>query len=490
MRPVARILFLSFLSILVIYLLVFQIQAIWRFTIDDMYITLRYAKHWGSNGALLWNVGEMPVEGYSNFSFLLIARFFELLQMDPVFGLKMVGVASLLGLSVGVFVLTKHVAGIKYAVIPVIWLLVYRGQVIWAVSGLETTFYQCTLIFAVYHLLKASEDQTNRDASLAGFLFALLGLTRPEGGLLALCYFLVFGVCAFHQPNFKLRCYYLIGFFAIVYFPYFSWRWFYFGYLFPNSVYCKAVSTEFMGALDARYLKLAWPFLCCALFLLKKSVYRRICLFFILPSLFYLIFCWTADPVVAFDNRLFLPALALLFSLATLGLSRAVQQSFLVYALSIALLCCAIPKISLEGYRHFTTNPTAGERLRREVSHWLSTHAHPKQNIVLADSGLIPYLNPELNFIDSYCLNNLEMGHAPTEQRYTDFCQNLLDEHPSYIILTAWIHDGYTEYTPADVCLKAALSETKQYQLLNVFRSYNPDHTTYQYMLFGLNSLS
>lgn len=299
MQSVARILFLSFLSILVVYLLVFQIQAIWRFTIDDMYITLRYAKYWDSHGVLLWNMGEVPVEGYSNFSFLLIARFLEWLQIDPVFGLKMVGVASLLGLSIGIFLLTKHLAGIRYAVIPVIWLLMYRGQVIWAVSGLETTFYQCVLIFAVYHLLKALEYQSTQDISTAGVLFALLALTRPEGSVLALGYFLVYGAYAFRQPNFKLRCFYLIGFFAIVYFPYFFWRWFYFGYLFPNSVYCKATSTEFMGVLDARYLKLAWPFLCCTLPLLRQPSYRRVYSFLILPSVFYLVFCWTSDPVVA-----------------------------------------------------------------------------------------------------------------------------------------------------------------------------------------------
>ena len=49
-----------------IYLLLFQLKAIWPFTIDDMYISLRYAKHWADGYGLLWNIGEEPVEGYSN----------------------------------------------------------------------------------------------------------------------------------------------------------------------------------------------------------------------------------------------------------------------------------------------------------------------------------------------------------------------------------------------------------------------------------------
>ena len=34
------------LVIVLFYLFVLQVQAIWPFTIDDMYITLRYAKNW------------------------------------------------------------------------------------------------------------------------------------------------------------------------------------------------------------------------------------------------------------------------------------------------------------------------------------------------------------------------------------------------------------------------------------------------------------
>jgi hypothetical protein len=41
------------------------IVAAWPFTVDDAYITLRYAKHLAGGQGLVWNLGERPVEGYS-----------------------------------------------------------------------------------------------------------------------------------------------------------------------------------------------------------------------------------------------------------------------------------------------------------------------------------------------------------------------------------------------------------------------------------------
>ena len=55
------------LGLSLIYYFILQIRAIWPFTIDDMYISLRYANHWAEGYGLVWNIGEPPVEGYSNF---------------------------------------------------------------------------------------------------------------------------------------------------------------------------------------------------------------------------------------------------------------------------------------------------------------------------------------------------------------------------------------------------------------------------------------
>src|SRR5205085_10759845 len=77
-----------FFILLFLYLLFCQIQAIWSFTIDDMYISLRYAKNWASGHGLLWNIDSPPVEGYSNFSFVVIAALALHMGINSVIALK------------------------------------------------------------------------------------------------------------------------------------------------------------------------------------------------------------------------------------------------------------------------------------------------------------------------------------------------------------------------------------------------------------------
>lgn len=124
--------------------------------------------------------------------------------------------------------------------------------------------------------------------------------------------------------------------------------------------------------------------------------------------------------------------------------------------------------MSLDAYRYFSQNPVHGEQLRKSVVQWLNTHAKNQDRVVLADSGLIPFLSG-LTFIDSYCLNNKEMAQFPAVKRYELFCQQILEEKPQIIILTALIDKGKIIYTPGDSCLKPFLDVHKEYKLGGVF---------------------
>jgi hypothetical protein len=51
------------------------------FLCDDAYITFRYAKNLARGYGVTFNVGEPPVEGYSDFGWLLLCAVFEALQL-------------------------------------------------------------------------------------------------------------------------------------------------------------------------------------------------------------------------------------------------------------------------------------------------------------------------------------------------------------------------------------------------------------------------
>ncbi|VEB34448.1 LphB [Legionella sainthelensi] len=491
--------------LLFIYLLILQIQAIWPFTIDDMYISLRYARHWAAGTGLLWNMNAPPVEGYSNFLFVALGALTLLLKGDPIIALKIAGLVGLCLTCYFIYLISRFWFSRRKSLLPCLGLLFYKGQIIWAISGLETAVYQALICGAIYFCFRGMGYQLfpgfrgkseNKHFIFAGLFLALAGMTRPEAPALMVLFFIL--LCwdrpqkevNYHWQGVFLFCFTLVLFYG----PYFLWRLTYFGFLFPNSVYCKGLSNVFTLTLDRNYVKLIWPFALLALPACIKSEGKRH-YFLWLPSIFYLIVLVNSDPVVAFDNRLFLPAFVLLLPLALQGISILInffwqQRDFVFntffYLVYFSIALFFIPKMSLADYRYFSQNPIRGEQLRIQVVNWLNNHTPMGASVVLADCGLIPYLS-HLNFIDSYCLNNLSMAHYPEKLRYELFCNNILHKKPAVIILTSLIEQGKVIYTPSDVCLKKLLNKQNNYTLSKIYMANNPD-SIYRYEIYTNSS--
>lgn len=542
----------SIFIVLFIYLFVLQIQAIWPFTIDDMYISLRYAKNWASSSGLLWNIHEPAVEGYSNFSFVALAALTLLLKGNPVLILKIAGLIGLFFTCFFLYLITRFWFGKRESLLPALCLLFYKGQIIWATSGLETAVYESLICGVVYFcwcgMGYQSHPQLRRTAQkgafiLAGLLLALAGMTRPEAPALMILFFIlicwdgpyIFSVKVKNntlstsrglssgsrnlspsldsadkpqdvdigggtlnlravRPQTELANYwhgvfYFSATLVLIYGPYYLWRISYFGYLFPNSVYCKGLSNVFTLSLDINYLKLIWPLILFSLPACIKTHDKRH-YFLWLPSLVYLLILADADPIVSFENRLFLPAFALLLPLTIQGISIIVfrylhHSTIFGLCFYVAVFWMAfffIPGMTLADYRYFSKNPLQGELLRGRVVTWLNNHMASGTSVVLADSGMIPYQS-DLNFIDSYCLNNKVMAHYPVQQRYEKFCNEILFEKPEVVILTSLLEHGQVHYTPSDVCLRSVLEKQNDYKFIQSFRSNTPN-SIYRYELF------
>jgi hypothetical protein len=489
------------LLIALFYLFVLQVRAIWAFTIDDMYITLRYAKNWANGFGLVWNFAEPPVEGYSNFSFLLLARSAIGLHFNPVVVLKLAGVIGLFFTCCAMYVISRMWLSRCLAFIPCLWLLAYKGQIIWSVSGLETTVYQALVCYSVFFIFRgwgySSADQRNSDARpiftvIAGLLLALAGMTRPEAPALMLLFTILLLSLRTslsgnnNRQGVMLFCISLFVCFA----PYFFWRLNYYGRLFPNPVYCKGVTSNLAFDLDKHYLRLIWPYVLTALPAMVQSRDRRH-YFLWLPSVLYCLLLMGADPIVAFENRLFLPVFALLLPLSVKGLAVLLTPymqhqkdvfNFAMYLSAFLLAFFFIPMLSLSGYRYFTENPLAGERLRHKVVIWLRDNTRPDSRVVLGDSGLIPY-ESQRQFIDSYCLNNAAMAKLPSATMYQRMCENVLDTKPDVIILTALLESGKTIYAPTDACLSIQLARSNYYCLRASLRT-GTNNSIYRYEIF------
>src|SRR5438094_461628 len=65
-----------------------------RWTVDDAYITFRYAENLALHGALTWNLGGDPVEGYTGVLLPIILAGLIRLGVEPILGSWMVGVLA------------------------------------------------------------------------------------------------------------------------------------------------------------------------------------------------------------------------------------------------------------------------------------------------------------------------------------------------------------------------------------------------------------
>lgn len=156
------------------------------FAPDDSYISARYAANLAQGHGITFNVEQMPVEGYSNFLWVL------LLAAGALLGQEITIWSANLGLALGgltIFLVwwilrRRGLSGLRL-VLPVGLLSLSGPLVLYAVSGMETALYTCLLVAAVLLTDYLLERRSWPFALLLGLIGFLLALSRPEG-LLAL----------------------------------------------------------------------------------------------------------------------------------------------------------------------------------------------------------------------------------------------------------------------------------------------------------------
>jgi arabinofuranosyltransferase len=227
-------------AVLVAVLLVNSLN-VWNFTVDDSYISCRYAENLAEGRGLVFNPGER-VEGYSNFLWVVILGIFARMGFEPLLTGKVVGLVF----SAATLVLLWETCvrlnnGRRNPVTCVAPLLCATSSVYatWSVGGLETPLFSFLLVFSF--LLYLHESGGSRFPK-SGLFLALVALTRPEGALFAL---LLFGAGRLLRimdgqglrPS-STECF-RVAIFLSVFGAFLAWRVWYYGDILPNTVYAK-----------------------------------------------------------------------------------------------------------------------------------------------------------------------------------------------------------------------------------------------------------
>ena len=401
------------------------IQAVsYDYVVDDAYISFRYARNLIEGHGLVFNPGER-VEGYTNFLWVLIIALGMKLGADPVNLAKGLCFTFAVLSMIAVYCYYGRLFSRKgwERLFPAALIAVSPPMAVWALGGLETTMFAFLITAAVLSHIAARERGSFPLAS--SILIGLAALTRPEGVVFAL---LLFGDVLI-RPDRKRHILFWLVPVALIYIPYFLWRYTYYGWFFPNTYYAKtgggtgqilrglAYARDFLlrpggvisllavvPVLLRRNRKTLLPFLTCAIWALYVigvggdglAMYR-----FAVPVL-PICLMLSAEGAWSLVDRLGMRA------------RKGGNQAIRIIVYSICILMVLWPSLGSKERDFVKTDRMLVEGHWIPIGKWLRGYARPDESIAVGMAGAIPYYSG-LYTIDMLGITDPHISHVRME---------------------------------------------------------------------------
>lgn len=216
---------------------------VYAFVTDDAFISFVYSRNLAEHGQLVFNLGEKPVEGYTNFLWTVLLAGGMKLGWQPESSSIVCGtgfaIATLLVTALWSRRLRGESAWSPWDAVPALLLAAIPGYACWAAGGLETQLF--TLLVTLGGLLYLAPVAAPL-RPLSALCFGLAALTRPEGNLffaLAGLHRLLAMVAGRRLLPRRDELAWVATYLALVV-PHFLWRHHYYGYWLPNTFYIKS----------------------------------------------------------------------------------------------------------------------------------------------------------------------------------------------------------------------------------------------------------
>ena len=435
----------SELLFLAVFAFAFLLHAhMFHYTVDDAFISFRYARNLVEGEGLVFNPGER-VEGYTNFLWTVLLAGGMKAGLDPVPLSRWLGVLSglaLLGASWRF--LRRRLPTGSLALLAPVPIAASGAVALWSGAGLETVFY--TLL--VFTGAAAATGPERRSWLAPSALFALAALTRPEGALL----YAVVTVERLLSRRLSLRRAWPGALlFAALLAGHEAWRIAYYGDFLPNTFYAKTGGGPSAAWRGLGYL---WRFFCPAggwvllaplplLLIGRKRSWERTFGAVLLTQIVYVV-AVGGDSLPFF--RFLVPAVPFLAALAVAGLDRlfsfrdgTVGAPRLI-ALAVLLALPLHASFRGEALRFLEEDRDRVELHWKVIGRWLGENADPEATIAVTTAGAIPYYSG-LRTIDMLGITDRpiarrempEMGNGLAGHEKHDM-EYVLHRRPDYIL--------------------------------------------------------
>lgn len=443
------------------FIFYFLVAHFWIFTIDDAYISLRYAINFAHGLGLVFNPGE-HIEGYSNFFLILLVAVLHLVGANAEYAAKSIGAIAAGGSLWVVWLYSRSLAtgrtGLFISATATLFLALFTSFVMWSVAGLETALFAFLSCTGMY--LYLTEHQSRMRLTAGALCWSLVAVTRPEGIAL------VIAVCTHRllfrhaEPGGKGHIAAWSSLAALPYLGLLLFRYLYFGTLVPNTFFAKTgggINQVVAGiSYTVHYflgdsMQVAWLGICgiavvkCLFLRRMNAVFSAIiCLCLVIGAYQSFIIAVGGDWMP--DYRFFAHIAPLMAMLLASSLSFLLQEQAMGHAdpltvpagrrlailLAIALLIQTAATLPFFG-RSLTHARNIGNmnRMNLSVGMWLKKRM-PTATMAVTDAGALPYTTGFYT-LDMVGLLDAHIAHLPGGLHEKFDAPYILDKQPTYI---------------------------------------------------------
>jgi hypothetical protein len=400
---------------------------------EDAAMLMRYAENFGQGHGIVWNVGQAPVDGATDFLFIVL-------------------VGSMVSLGLHVESATRAVSLLAHGLTLVILSIVFfqQGMPAWLAGatilfiGIGGGLFYAEAFFgtpsfallalsawiAALHLRDHPEDR--RGAWVFGLLSMLTGLARPEE--VFLCGFMWLAIVWWHRERLDRIAWLSAVYLGSMIGPggmYFLWHWRYFGHPLPNPYYVKGRGIYGASLFESvrSVAEMTWPFVLGLIPSLQLPQGRRHATFLAIPVIgfaclwvllsnemnYFARFQYALVPMVAVS---WYPSLRLF--LRHRGWTERIQDPKTLASDPVPLLVAACALLALAcQHRSFAPRIERHSDGRQEIGTALRKYQSENYVLAVAEAGLLPLYSGWAS-VDAWGLNDSHISHDGLSDEYLD----------------------------------------------------------------------
>jgi arabinofuranosyltransferase len=458
---------------------------------EDAAILMRYAEHFANGFGIVWNVGEKPVDGATDFLFLVSLGWLVRLGLSLEFAARCISFSSHMVTVWIVYVSLRKLchAPLLLALISAMYLAMGRG-IYYVAAYLGTPLFALFACITWYFALTIIQKGENwKRSCLFSASSLVLGLIRPEGVILSgLMVTSIVYICGLRSTRSTVTSY--LAIFLLIGGPYFLLRWQYFGFPLPNAFYKKGDwKIHFDGLYDSivQTLRLCVLLLPAYIYGIYSSKAFRFVIGFSIVIIGFASAFVLLSPEMNFGGRfqyVLLPLGLMSWWLLIADMKEKLNipnwNEMNLQRRAAAILAFLVLSIGIFGYQ-FKKGPVVSMRDGRyDVAVSLSDYAGRGFTIATSEAGLLP-LYSRWRSLDTWGLNDIWLAHNGTiTQEYLDsFKPTIIMFRASFSPLVC-SDKGGGEWLKMVRTLKS-YAEKKGYVLAAVFGD-SPYETHYYYV--------